>query len=425
MNMDKGNTIELDITSLGGQGDGIGEHDGQRVFVPGTVEGDRVQARITGKTSDALRASVTKVIQEGPGRQTPPCPYFGECGGCAVQHLSPEKESDWKRGIVQDALSRRGLGDVAVSETRMINTASRRRTRWSAIRAGGRLLVGYQQKGSNRVVDIDHCAVLDPALNEILPAVKSLVETLRIPKKGLGISATLTDTGVDLTIEAPGEPDMPLRMRLGEFAQAHDLPRISWGNRDPEVLLMIREPVVSFGGAGVVAPAGGFLQASAAAEKVLSDLVFGHLAGAKKIADLYAGVGTFALSLADSGATVQAFDGNDAAIAALQTAVNRSAGRLTVSAEVRDLDRRPLQGKELKKLDAVVLDPPRAGAQTVCTELAASGIGKIAYVSCNPGTFARDARMLVDGGYDLKNVIPVNQFAWSPHVELVAEFVRS
>ena len=417
--------FEIEITELGGQGDGIGRHRGERVFVAGTVPGDRVRVEVSGKAGDAVRAQLLDVVEAGPGRQAPPCPYFGECGGCSLQHLTPAAEQDWKRELVLQALARRGLQDVQVMPTRMMPTDSRRRTRWTATRAGGQLLLGYQQKGTNRVIDITSCAVLDPRLNAIIGPVRALAGSLKIPKKGLGISAILTDSGVDLTIEAPGEPDMPLRMRLGEFAQAHDLPRLSWGQKTPEIIIMAKEPVIAFGGANVVVPAGGFLQASAAAEAVLTGLVLEHVGSQGKVADLYAGVGTFALALAARGANVVAFDGDERAIAALQAAVNRSAGKLSVTPDVRDLDRRPLQGKEFKKMTAVVLDPPRAGAQAVCQELATSPVPKIAYVSCNPGTFARDARLLVDGGYDLTSVTPVNQFAWSPHVELVAAFERN
>ncbi|MBT3788343.1 MAG: class I SAM-dependent RNA methyltransferase [Alphaproteobacteria bacterium] len=416
--------FEIEIASIGAQGDGIAMHKGQKVFVPHTVTGDRVLVQTNGKSGETIKARLLEVLEPGANRQTPPCPYYGECGGCSLQHLTEQAEQDWKRNLVVDALARRGLEDVEVAPTRMIRRDSRRRTRWTAIRAGGQLLLGYQKKGTNQVIDIDHCAVLDPGLNAIIANVRALVGTLKIHKKGLGISATMTDTGIDLTIEAQGEPDMPLRMRLSEFAQANEIPRLSWGQKLPEVITMAKEPVIAFGGTNVVAPAGGFLQASATAEAVLTELVTAHVGTSKKVADLYSGVGTFALTLAAQGCQVSAYDGDERAIGALQHAVNRSAGRVNLHSEVRDLDRRPLQTKEFKKLDAVVLDPPRAGALTVCEELAMSSVSKIAYVSCNPGTFARDARELVDGDYELTRVTPVGQFAWSPHVELVAEFVR-
>jgi 23S rRNA (uracil1939-C5)-methyltransferase len=417
--------FEIEITSVGAQGDGIGSHRGQKVFVPYTVTGDRVRVQTSGKTGDAIKARVLEVLEPGADRQTPPCPYYGECGGCSLQHMTAQAEQDWKRTLVVDALARRGLEDIEVAATRMVRRDSRRRTRWTTIRAGGQLLLGYQMKGSNQVIDIETCAVLDPALDALIGPVKALVSTLKVHKKGLGISATLTDSGIDLSIEAQDEPDMALRMRLSEFAQTHDISRLSWGEKTPEVIIMAKEPVICFGDTNVVAPAGGFLQASAAAEAVLTELVVGHVGAAKRVADLYSGVGTFALALAAHGCQVSAYDGDDRAIGALQAAVNRSAGRVNLHSEIRDLDRRPLQTKEFKKLDAVVLDPPRAGALVICEELAMSAVPRIAYVSCNPGTFARDARELIDGDYDLVRVTPVGQFAWSPHVELVAEFVRA
>ena len=268
------------------------------------------------------------------------------------------------------------------------------------------------------------CAVLDPRLSALIEPLRVLAGHLPIPKRGLELSLTATAAGVDLLIGARGSPELEAREQLTDFALAHDLARVSWGRRDPELIILSQSPQVSLGGVAVVVPAGGFLQAGPDAEAFLIERVGAYLGQPRKVADLYAGVGTFALSLAAAGAQVSAFDGDDTAIAALQAAVNAAAGRLRVTAKSRDLAERPLTAAELADFDAAVLDPPRAGAAAQVEELSRSDVATIAYVSCHPGTFARDARILVDGGYALIDVTPVNQFQWSPHVELIGRFER-
>lgn len=257
-----------------------------------------------------------------------------------------------------------------------------------------------------------------------MPAAAELAARLKLPKRGISLDLTASNTGVDLVIGARGEPDLDLRQWMSGFAAEHDLARISWGERDSETIIVRRNPVVSFGDIEVEIPPGGFLQASAAAEEVLAGMVGEQLEGGTQVADLYAGVGTFALSLASSGVRVNALDGDEAAMASLQGAINRRAGRLSATTEVRDLEQRPLSVKELGAYHGVVLDPPRTGAARQCEVLAGASVSRIAYVSCHPGSFARDTRTLVDGGYSLTSVTPVNQFPFSPHVELVGMFER-
>lgn len=422
--MKAGAEIELEIERLGGAGDGIGENNGRPVYVPFTTAGDKVRVRLGPKRGEGLSAKLLEVLKAGPDRVSPPCPHFSECGGCALQHISARAEQIWKRHLVAEALGRRGLADIPVAETIAVPPNSRRRTALTVVRAGGRILLGYLGRASHQVVPIDSCAVLDPILEALVKPLAVLANELPIPKKGLNFSLTATTSGVDLVIGGRKELDLDLRERLTEFAEAQDIARLSWGVKYPELVIARRMPVVHFGGVAVEPAPGGFLQASPAAEQVLSGQVLDHLGAAKRVIDLFSGVGTFALTLAAGGAGVTAYDGDEAAISALTAAVNRSAGRLNVQANARDLERRPLGPHELKAAEAVVLDPPRAGAKAQCEVLASSAIERIAYVSCNPGTFSRDARRLVDGGYRLAKVTPVNQFTWSSQVELIGLFER-
>ena len=336
-----------------------------------------------------------------------------------MQHMSPHAELEWKRRVIQDALGRRGLDGVSISDTFSVPSNSRRRTSIRVINAGGRIRLGYLGRGSHNVVPIQSCADLDPELERLILPLTSLGHYLPIPRQGLQISLTKTDSGLDVIIGGRMKLTLELRERLTEFARQYDLARLSWGVKHPEPIIMHRTPMVELAGIIVEPPMGGFLQASLAAEKVLSEQVVDHLNSCNYIVDLFSGIGTFALALASKGAHIWAYDGDKEAISALRHAVNRSAGRVIIDADVRDLERRPLSAQELSKIDGVVLDPPRAGAKQQCEALSGSSVRKISYVSCSPGTFARDVRNLVDGGFTLKSVVLINQFSWSTHVELV------
>jgi len=416
--------VELDIERLGGRGDGVGQGDGHKIYVPFTTAGDRVRVRLGEKRGEGISARIVEVLTAGPDRVEAPCPHFSQCGGCTLQHVSPAAEQVWKRQLVIDALGRRALDDTTILETISVPANSRRRTSFSVFNAGGRILFGYLARGSHRVVPIETCHVLDPQLSVLIKPLSTLAHDLPIPKKGLNIAVTATTSGVDIVIGGRKDLDLDLRERLTAFAVEQDIARLSWGVKHPELVIAQRMPEVKFGGVAVEPAPGGFLQASEVAEIALTEHVLDHLGDCKNIIDLFAGAGTFALALADKGAQVTAYDGDESAIDAMTAAVNRSAGRINISANARDLERRPLALHDFKGIDGIVLDPPRAGAKAQCEALATSDVNKIAYVSCNPGTFARDARRLVDGGYTLLSVAPINQFPWSSHVELIGRFER-
>lgn len=396
------------IESIGAQGDGIGDTPHGKVFVPFTVPGDRVRLR---------EGKLVEVLEPSPARVGPACAHFGDCGGCDLQQWKTEDLLAWKRAQVIQTLAHRAL-TTEVAAVVATPPRERRRARLAARREGDQVQLGFRARESHRIVDIADCPVLSPALLKLLPALRTLV-------KGEAVfEVTDAEGGVDLVIEQRTEPNAALRGILARFAATHHLARISWrpsGEAEPELVAQLGTPALRFGGVPVDIPPGAFVQASPTAEAALVAEVLAAAKGAKRVLDLYAGCGAFALPLAKV-APVHAVEGNGPAAKALEQAARRASLRVTV--EQRDLTRRPLQGDDFKKVDLVVLDPPRAGAREQSETLAKSKVPAIAYVSCNPATFARDARTLVDGGYRLERGVPVDQFLWSAHIELVAVLRR-
>ncbi|MGB8274276.1 MAG: class I SAM-dependent RNA methyltransferase, partial [Alphaproteobacteria bacterium] len=366
------------------------------------------------------------VLRPAPSRREPACPHFGTCGGCALQHMADDAYSEWKRGLVIAALAQRGFRDAEVGALSRVGPGTRRRASLKAMRLAGGPVLGFYARGSQRVVDVARCPVLVPGLESLIAPLRALLGSLLGPSEKAEIELSWTDTGADVAISAGREPTLADRGRLAEFAMSRDLARLCWQggrNRPIEPVVERRKPEIAFGGAAVQLPPGAFLQPSAEGEARLIAWVSEAAAGAARIADLYSGCGTFALPLAKS-ARVHAVEGDSAMADALRQAAGRAglSGRLTV--ECRDLERRPLIARELSDFDAVVFDPPRPGAKAQAAEIAKSDVLTVVAVSCNPATFARDARTLADRGFRLGRVMPLDQFLWSPHVELVAAFSR-
>jgi 23S rRNA (uracil1939-C5)-methyltransferase len=419
--------VDLEIDALGAGGDGMAARDGKRYFVPYTVAGDRVRARVTGRRGDVLATEVVERLADGPGRVAPPCSHFGVCGGCALQHLDDATYDDWKRQRVVSALARRGLDEVAVAAMARTAPGGRRRATLLAIRRKHDTAIGFRAPSSNRVVPLTECPVLDASLVAFLEPLSGLFTALIEPGQWAEAQLTVVATGIDLVIAAPTEPDLAQRESIAGFAADHDLAQISWRHPDddePELMVRRRPAQMVFGGVTVDVPAGAFLQPSGQGEAILVAEVSAALAGASRIADLYAGCGAFTFALAGQ-ASVHAVEGMAAMVAAINRAAGRSGLDGRVTAEVRDLERLPLLANELTGFDAVIFDPPRAGARRQAEALAESPVPLVVAVSCHPGTFSRDARALVDGGYVIDRVVPVDQFLWSPHVELVAVFRRA
>jgi 23S rRNA (uracil1939-C5)-methyltransferase len=409
----------LVIDHVGHLGDGVALVDGQSVYVPYTLGGETVEvAAVPGHHPDRRR--LLAVARESPQRIAPFCPHFAVCGGCAIQHWETGRYRAWKRNIVIETLAQAKL-DCEVGPLIDAHGIGRRRiTVHARIGTHEVLKVGFSAPNSHDIIPVDRCPILDPGLNGALDAAWALAEPLISTGKPLDIQITATDSGLDVDVRGSGPLPAAAITALSGVADRHRLARLT---RHGELVLMRNPPVITMGTAQVTLPPGSFLQATVAGEETLAGLVIGHSKRAKHIGDLFCGVGPFALRLA-ANSKVSAFDSDAGAIAALQKAAASTSGLKPVKAETRDLFRRPLMPQELRDFDAIVFDPPRQGAQAQAQQLAASKVPVVIAVSCNVATFARDARILLDGGYRIEGVTPVDQFRHTPHVELVARFRR-
>lgn len=408
----------LTIERVGHRGDGIAGIGGRSVFVPFALPGETVAADLVPGAPERWR--LERIVAASPERIAPFCDYFGACGGCAIQHWQDGAYRRWKHGLVTEALAQAGVV-CAVDELVDAHGAGRRRVVIHARRgADGRLAVGFTAAGSHAVVDTDRCPVLEPRLAPAFTVARDLAQALAPVNKPLDIQITATDAGPDVDIRGSGPLSADTTATLSQLAARHRLARLTCHG---EMVAMHAPPRIAMGAATVTLPPAAFLQATAAGEEALAALVTEHCGKAKHIADLFCGVGPFALRLA-ARARVAAFDSDAPAVAALRQAAAVTPGLKPIAAETRDLFRRPLWPQELEAYDAVVFDPPRHGAQAQARQLAASRVPRIVAVSCNVATFARDARLLIDGGYRLVRVTPVDQFRHTPHVELVARFAR-
>jgi len=409
---------QLGIDHVGHRGDGVALAGGDSVYVPYTLGGEIVN--VEPADGHAERRHLLGIRQASIERIAPFCRYFGSCGGCAIQHWQIDAYRAWKRRTVADTLAQSGIecevGDLADAH----GTGRRRVTIHARRGSDGELRTGFAAAGSHAIVAIDHCPILDPALHGAFDAARALADALKPSNKPLDIQITGTDTGLDVDIRGSGPLPAAMISTLSRVAQQHRLARLT---RHGELVLMRQPPVVTIGAARVTLPPGSFLQATLAGEETLAALVADRCNRAKHIADLFCGVGPFALRLA-AKARISAFDSDASAVTALQKAATSTSGLKPVKAETRDLFRRPLMPQELRNYDVVVFDPPRQGAQAQVTQLAASKVPVVIAVSCNVATFARDAKILIGGGYKIEGVTPVDQFRHTPHVELVARFTR-
>ena len=469
--------IEVTIEALGSGGDGIARHDGAKLFVPGVLPGERVRIAPADRGD---HAELVERLSEAPGRQAPPCRHFGVCGGCVAQHMAGGIYGEWKRAMIRDALVHQGFRNVPISPSIASPPASRRRVRLAVGRTRGKPGaapdIGFRRRASHGVAAIEHCAVMLPELDALIAPLGRLAAAI-----GSGvsdISLTAAAEGRELVLHGlDGAPDLAMREALAEFTHAEGIQRLSVEYRETPgggrggarargrvggrkrgggrgggggqkcasapVLETIAQPGAvraHFGTVAVDLPPGAFLQPTASGEAAIQRLVrdglvlgeaapdVSHPAGGKgggggaRVADLYSGLGGIGFALASRHQVVM-YEGNRA----MAEAASRAAGTTgrNVAAESRDLARRPLAPGELNRFDAAIFDPPRAGARALAEALAASQVPLVAAVSCNPATFARDARILVEGGYRLEALTPIDQFLWSRHVELVALFRRA
>lgn len=400
----------LIIDRLGAQGDGVADSASGPVFVPYALPGETVFADV-----ERGRGSLISVEKPSPLRIDPACRHFGICGGCAIQHLDAEAYRAWKRDIVVQALKSRGI-EAEVAALVPCEPHTRRRAVFTVRRTETAMLLGFNRASSTDIVPIEECPILLPGIFSAFDRLRALAGLICATPRPFHLAVTMTASGLDMAAEGSGKLGDEARRAAIRFVIEQGFARLSI---DGEIIVEPKKPLVDFGGVTVWPPPGGFLQATARAEQAMADLVGAHLSKARIVADLFSGCGTFALRLALSRA-VHAVEGDAAALAALDKAFRATPGLKPVTVERRDLFRRPLAVKELARFDGLVFDPPRAGAEEQCKQIARSDVPLVAAVSCNPATLARDLRLLIDGGYRLKSVTPIDQFLWSPHVEAVA-----
>lgn len=402
---------EVEIVGLGAQGDGIAETPTHDIHIPYALPGERWRYE-DGKPPVLLHAH--------PARVEPLCPHFGSCGGCNAQHVPGELYVAWKRGIVVQALRHRGI-DAPVAELVRVPLASRRRITIYARRYRENMHLGFYRASTNSIMDVTHCPIAVPVLVEALPALREMLEPVLSGKGEAAIRLLATPAGVDVNmtliyLDQPRE-HYP---RMAALGARHGFARLSV---EGDTLMLARRPSLAFGGVEVSPPPGPFVQAVEAAEAEMVRLALVTTLKAKRVADLFCGIGTFTFPLARR-ARVLALDSNAEAIETLADAARHAQGLKPIETRVRDLYRMPLSAKELEGFDAALFNPARSGAEAQAGELARSKVRTVVAVSCNPGTLARDVRILIDGGYALEQVTPIDQFLFSHHVEVVAVLRR-
>ena len=398
------------IKRLGAKADGIAETSSGPVFVPKVLPGETVTIE-----RDGSHAHLVSVDVASPERETPFCPYFDDCGGCATQHMQHGFYQAWKHGTLVHTLKQARI-EAPVEALVDAHGVGRRRVTLHVRFPDRAMHVGFMAPRSHQIVEIAFCPITEPALKDRAPAIARVIgEHLKGPRKPLDIQITATQTGFDVDVRGHGPMKDADRLSLIDLADRLDLSRLSVHG---DVIVERRPPAILMGRTSVVPPPGSFLQATKLGEEVLAGLVTEACAKAKRVADLFAGAGPFSLRLAEKS-EVHAVEFDKDSMMALDKAVRATPGLRRVSTEARDLFRRPLLTPELNAFDAVVLDPPRAGAEAQVTQLATSKVPLVVSVSCDAATFARDAAILMSGGYRLERVIPVDQFKHSPHLEVV------
>ena len=408
----------LTIIDIGHRGDGVAQTPAGSVFVPYTLPGEIIDADTVPGHPD--RRHLLRVIEASHDRIEPFCPHFGICGGCAIQHWDEAQYRTWKRHLVVSALAHERI-ETDVGEVIDAHGDGRRRAVFHARRGTKDIMqVGFSALRAHVIVPIDRCPVLAPSMDGAVETAWKIAEALAPQAKPLDIHVTATRNGLDIDVRGSGPLNTARHTALARVASSGRIARIT---RHGELVIQIAAPIVQIGKTAVSLPPGSFLQATELGERTLGELVMANTGKAKSVADLFCGIGPFALRLAER-IRVVAIDSDRAAIDALSGAAKATPGLKPITAQTRDLYRHPLSGQELAGFDMIIFDPPRPGAQAQAREISKSKVTTVIAVSCNAATFARDARILIDGGYRLHSVSPVDQFKYTAHVEIVGYFTR-
>ncbi|NBX65518.1 MAG: class I SAM-dependent RNA methyltransferase [Proteobacteria bacterium] len=420
-------TSEVTIEYLGPKGDGIGKGQRGRVYIEGGLPGDRVRAKTWRGEDDIIRGEVTDIIAPSQHRIQPPCKYYDQCGGCTLQHAKADFYRNWKLGVVEGALKKLNLHARRWDEPVFIGGGTRRRATFAVKRVRDKVVMGYYKRRSKEITDIESCLVVMPEIIKMRDTLKPFLVDIMQEKRGLDVFIQYVGGAYDVVFTGPlgvkGEPDMRTREAVADIARKARIARIGWRmheREDIEILIENQKPTATFGELRVGLPPAAFLQPTLEGEKALSDSVMALMPNKKgHYADLFSGCGTFSGPMLARG-SVDAYESVDPAIKALV----KAKGALPLKAFKRDLFRNPLRRDEANRYDAIVFDPPRAGAREQAQALATGNVPLLIGVSCNPATFARDARILCDGNYRLETMRVIDQFTWSHHVEIVASFSR-
>lgn len=406
---------ELKIDFVGHKGDGVAHLNNHPIYVPYVLEGETITVQGSGS-----RRELDTILKASEDRIEPICKYFGTCGGCQLQHMSHTAYLEWKMRLVTEPLARAGI-NVEPDAVLSYPDASRRKCVFNAQRTPASMKLGFNEKSSNEIMPLDACPVLVPSINEQLEKIHDLVNSVPTTKHPLRVSVLDTKNGLDIAIEDAKPLSETERQVLIKKTIAHKFSRLSV---NIETLIKTAEPHIEIASTIVSPPPASFVQALKQAEDDMSDIVSTFLKGCKQVADLYCGIGTFALKLAENSAVYAVEESGDA-LNSLDQAWRQTGGKLKqVKTEKRNLERRPVTFGELKKMDGLVFDPPRAGAELQCKQIAKSRVKKVAAVSCNPSTLATDLEILIEGGFKVKRIVPIDQFKYTPHVEVVVLLER-
>lgn len=421
--------LHLSIETLAHQGDGVAEYEGKKLFIPHTLPGEEVEARVTKRASKSLHGELVKVIQPSPERAEPSCKHFSVCGGCSLQHMALSAYTQFKMHNVERLLARNGLNCEVLKPLYEIGAHSRRRAVLHVKMQGKKLRLGFHQAGSHRIVDLQECPVLEPALWDIIPTLREFLVTLESKDALTQLELYTDQSRVALLIHYKGAqfPELPDLERYTDFAHAQgNISMMAYKNQDGIIPVVQLSPVVlTSGEVDITMPPGTFQQATAKGQQAIWKEVQQAVSGHSSVIDIYSGCGAYSFALAEHASKVHAVEGSEVMVNTIRQTASRYHRHGKVTAEQRDLVRQPLPFSQLNAYQAIVINPPRNGAKAQAEHIARSNVPVVAMVSCNPNSFAVDAKILVDGGYQLASVLPIDQFIWSTHLELVAIFKRN